>query len=50
MSEVSSSPEGNDEEVKSDVDGLVTLDNGKATIMALKALQVALNFTRCLIS
>ena len=42
--------EGNDEEVKFDVDGPVKLNNGMATIMALKALQVALNFTSCLIS
>ena len=44
------SPEGNDEAVKSDVDGLVRLDNGKSTIIALKEMQVALNFTSCPIS
>ena len=46
----SSSPEGNNEEAKSDVDGLVKLDNGKSTIIALKDLKVALNFTSCPIS
>jgi len=46
----SSSPEGNDEEVKSDIDGLTRLDNGKSTIKALRDLKVALNFMSCPIS
>ena len=46
----SSNKEGNDEEAKSDVDGLMKLDNGKSTIIALKDLKVALNFTSCPIS
>ena len=43
----SSSPEGNDEEMKSDIDGLIKLDNGKSTIQTLKELKVALNFMSC---
>jgi len=43
----SSSPEGHDEEIKSDIDGLTRLDNGKSTIQALKELKVALNFLSC---
>jgi len=46
----SSSPEGSDEEVKSDQDGLTKLDNGKSTIKALKDLKVVLNFMSCPIS
>lgn len=46
----SSSPEGRDEEVMSDQDGLVKLDNGKSTIKALRDLKVALNFMSCPIS
>jgi len=43
----SSSPEGKDEEMMSDIDGLVKLDNGKSTIKALKDLKVALNCMSC---
>ena len=43
----SSSPAEHDEEVKSDIDGLVKLDNGKSTIQTLKHLKVALNFMSC---
>ena len=44
------SPEGKDEAVISDIDGLVKLDNGKSTIKALKDMKVAINFTSCPIS
>ena len=46
----STSPEGKDEELISDIDGKVKMDNGKSTISALKALKVALNFMSCPIS
>jgi hypothetical protein len=36
--------------VKSDIDGLTRLDNGKCTIKALRDLKVALNFMSCPIS
>ena len=36
----SSSPDGNDEEMKSDIDGLIRLDNGKSTIQTLKELKL----------
>lgn len=45
----SSSAGGADEEMVSDIDGGVLLDNGQSTIKALLELKVALQSTSCLI-